>query len=71
MTDESAGYVSAVVQEFCKSCLLKDDEVLSPEYCKVIDVGCAKVFPGVKATTSRMKDVEAECQNIAGLWPTI
>jgi hypothetical protein len=71
MTLDSAGYVSAVVQEFCKTHLLGPDEVLFSDYCKVIDVGCGKVFPGVKATTARMKDVSAECENISGLWPTI
>lgn len=71
MTDESAGYVSAVVQEYLKSHYLAEDETLASEFCKVIDIGCGKVFPGVKATTARMKDVSAECQNISGLWPTI
>lgn len=71
MTAESAGYVSAVVQEYLKIHYLKEGETLSPDYCQVIDVGCGKVFPGVKSTTARMKDVSAECENIAGLWPTI
>jgi len=71
MTDESAGYVSAMVQEFCRVHLLGPDETLYSEYCQVIDIGCGKVFPGVKSTTARMKDVAAECQNIAALWPTI
>lgn len=71
MTDESAGYVSAIVQEYLKAHYLKDDEILAPEYCQIIDVGCGKVFPGVKSTTARMKDVSAECENIAALWPSI
>ncbi|WP_294244662.1 hypothetical protein [uncultured Sphingomonas sp.] len=71
MTAEAAGYVSAVVQQFCKDHLLAPDEVLFSDYCKVIDIGSGNVFPGVKATTARMKDVSAECENIAGLWPTI
>lgn len=71
MTDESAGYVSAIVQEYMKVHYLGDDETLASEYCQVVDIGCGKVFPGVKATAARMKDVSAECENIAGLWPTI
>lgn len=71
MTDEAAGYVSAVVQQFCRDHLLEPDETLFADYCKVIDIGSGNVFPGVKATTARMKDVSAECENIAGLWPTI
>lgn len=69
--EEAAGYVSAVVQEFCKLHVVKDNETVHPGYCQVIDIASGKVYPGVKATTQRMKDVAAECQNIAGLWPTI
>ena len=71
MTDESAGYVSAAVQEYCKLHLAADDETVFSEYCKIIDIGCGKVFPGVKATAARLKDISSECENIAGLWPTI
>lgn len=71
MTAESAGYVSAVVQYYLRNHYLKSGETLSPDYCKVVDVGSGTVFPGVKSTTARMKDVTAECENIAGLWPTV
>ncbi len=70
-SEESAGYVSAVVQEFCRLHLAAHDEVVNPSFCQVIDVASATVFKGVKSTKSRMNDVAAECQNIAALWPTI
>ncbi len=70
-TEASAGYVSAIVQEYCRLHIAAADEIVNPTYCKVIDVASGQVFPGVKATTQRMKDVAAECQNISGLWPTI
>lgn len=69
--EEAAGYVSALLQEYTSQILLADGEIVNPSYCQVIDVGNGKVFPGVKATAQRMKDIEAECQNIFGLWPTI
>ena len=68
---ESAGYVSAVVQEFCSLHVAGEAETVHPGYCQVIDVASGNVFPGVKATAQRLKDIAAECQNIAGLWPTI
>ena len=68
---EAAGYVSAVVQEFCKRTLVRNGEIVHAPFCQVIDVANGIVYPGVKATTQRMKDVEAECLNIAALWPTI
>lgn len=70
LNEDSAGYVSAILQEWCKVHLLTEGAPNSG-LCCVIDVGSQKVFPGVKATTARMKDVEAICQNIAALWPTI
>lgn len=71
MDEEVAGYVSALVQEYSKLHLLDDDEIVHPSYCQVIDVASGKIFAGVKATAKRMKDVAAECQNIAALWPSI
>lgn len=70
LTEDSAGYVSAILQEWCKH-HLADEGAVNGSMCPVIDVGSHTVYPGVKATTARMKDVEAICQNIAALWPTI
>ena len=69
--DEAAGYVSAIVQEYCKAHITQGNEIVNPAYCQVIDVGNGVVYPGVKATAQRMKDVAAECQNIFGLWPSV
>lgn len=70
-SDDMAGYVSAVTQEFLKTHIIADGETVGPEHCLVIDTASKRVFPGVKSTTQRLKDVAAECQNIAGIWPTI
>jgi len=59
-----------VVQEYCNTYLIKDEDVAGP-YCSVIDIGSQTVYPGVKSITARLKDIEAECRNIAALWPTI
>lgn len=69
--EEAAGYVSAAVQEFCKQYVADDDETVYAPYCQVIDVGNGIIHAGVKSTTQRMKDIEAECQNIFDLWPSI
>ena len=66
----SAGYVSALLQEYTKAYLANDGEAFGP-YCFVIDIGSKTICAGVKATAARMKDIEAACRNIAGLWPTI
>jgi hypothetical protein len=70
LTEESAGFVSAVVQEFCRERMATNEQVFAP-YCFVIDVGSRSIYKGAKSTIQRLKDVEAECRNIAGLWPTI
>jgi hypothetical protein len=68
---ESAGYVSAVVQEYLRMHVVQGEEIVAAHLCPVIDIGAGQVFPGVKATAKRIKDIEAECQNIQALWPTI
>ena len=70
-SEEAAGYVSAAVQEYCKRFLVHNNEVVHAPYCQVIDVGNRIVHAGVKATAKRMRDIEAECQNIIALWPSI
>jgi hypothetical protein len=50
---------------------MADEGIVSGPLCNVIDIGAKKVWPGVKATAARLKDIEAYCQNIAALWPTI
>lgn len=70
LTDDAAGYVSAILQEYFRTYFANDGEAYGP-YCFVIDVGSKRIYPGVKSTTARMKDVTAECQNIAALWPSI
>jgi hypothetical protein len=70
LNEESAGYVSALLQEHCKARYASEGEPHGP-YCAVIDVGSKTVYAGVKSTAQRMKDIEATCRNIADLWPSI
>ena len=70
LDEDAAGYVSAVLQEWCKTHLHADGNVAG-NLCSVIDVGSRKFHPGVRAIAARMRDIEAECQNIAARWPTI
>src|SRR5690606_1579676 len=47
------------------------DDFVNPAFCQTIDVASGNVYPGVKSTKQRLTDIEAECENIAALWPTI
>lgn len=70
--EESAGFVSAAVSEYCRMHIVGySDAIVNPAFCQVIDVASGRVFPGVKSTKQRLADISAECQNIAALWPTI
>jgi len=71
MTDETAGYVSAAVQEFCDRHLTNEGATVNPAYCQVFDIGSGRIFPGVKATKSRLRDIEDTCRNIADIWPNL
>jgi hypothetical protein len=70
LNDVAAGFVSAVLQEWCRNCMA-DHGLPQGDFCAVVDVGSRSFFPGVKATAMRLKQVEAACQNIAALWPSI
>lgn len=70
LDDDAAAIVSAVTQEWFKSCY-PDDGVPSGQICYVIDIGTRRVCKGAKSTVARLKDVQASCQNIVGVWPTI
>ena len=70
LTAETSGYASALLQEWHR--VHQPDEGLPHgPLCYVIDVGAKQVWPGVKSTTARMKEIASHCQNIAALWPTI
>jgi len=70
LNEEQAGYVSAMMNAFCKDHLWKHGEP-SGAHCIVIDLASATVYPGVKSTKARLKDVENACGQIAALWPGI
>ena len=70
LTDVTAGYISAVSQEHCRQNLFHKG-IFNPALCSVIDVGGMRVFPGVKSTAARLKDVESACQNLAVLWDSV
>lgn len=69
--EESAGYVSAALNEFCKTHLCRDGEIVDPDLCKIVDIASGNIFKGVKSTKQRLTDIAAECQNIAALWPSV
>jgi hypothetical protein len=69
--DEMSGYVSAVLQGYCKVYMSADEAIVYAPYCQIIDVGSSNVFEGVKSITSRLKEVDAACHNIIDLWPSI
>jgi hypothetical protein len=70
ISEDSSGYLSAVLQEWCKT-HMADDGAVSGPHCFVIDIGASKQCLGVKSTAARMREVAAVCQNIAALWPAI
>lgn len=70
LTAETSGYASALLQEWHRV-HQPDDGTPHGPLCYVIDVGAKQVWPGVKSTTARLKEITSHCQNIAALWPTI
>ena len=70
LSKDTAGIVSALSQEWCKKYMPDNGNVSGP-LCFVIDIGSQEVYDGVASTVARMREVDADCQNIAALWPTI
>jgi len=69
--EDSANFVSVILNEYCKRNIALDEEVVNPILCQVIDVASGKVFPGVKSLKRRLDDIEAACRNINALWQSI
>jgi hypothetical protein len=70
LSEESAGYVSAISTRFCDAYLADEGEPDS-RLCFVLDLASAQLYPGVKSTRQRLKDVDAACEQIFNLWDTI
>lgn len=70
LNQQSAGYVSAVLQEWCSANLHEEGQA-SGTLCCVVDVGSEAFYEGVRSTRQRMRDIEDACETIAALWPTI
>lgn len=70
LNDEACDYVSTIMQMYCENHLY-DRGTQYAKYCMVIDVPTGKVRTGVTATANRKKDIQAACQSIYDLWPSI
>ncbi|EIM73276.1 hypothetical protein A33O_15945 [Nitratireductor aquibiodomus RA22] len=70
LDERSAGYASAILQEWTRV-YLPDDGSASGPLCCVLDIGSQCFYEGVRATRQRMRDIEDACATIAALWPTI
>jgi hypothetical protein len=70
LSEEAAGYVSAVASRFCE-CYLMDDGTADSRLCFVLDLASAQLYPGVHSVRQRLKDAEAVCEQIFNLWDTI
>ncbi len=66
-SDESAGYVGASVLEYLRR-ERPDDGKPDPELCLVVDVFGGEIFTAPRASKSRLADIEAACEEIAGRW---
>lgn len=70
LNEETSGFVSALLQEWHRT-HQPDAGTVSGPMCYVLDIGAKRVWPGVKSTTARMREIASECRNIAALWPSI
>ena len=70
LSEDAAGYISAIATRFCDD-FLSDDGAPDSRLCFVVDLASERVYPGVKSVRQRLKDAEAACEQIFSLWDTI
>lgn len=70
LDDRTSGYVSAALQEWAHA-NLAGEGTPDGSLCMVVDIGSRRHFGGVRATRTRLKELEDACANIAAMWPTI
>lgn len=70
LTEDACGYISAAIRMFCEKEMWKQGAP-DPTLCSVIDLASGQVHAGAKAVKQRQKDIEAACDQIFNLWPTI
>lgn len=66
-SDASAAFVGTTVLEYLRQEREQDGKV-DPELCLVVDVFGGEVFTAPKAYKSRLKELEAACEEIRGRW---
>lgn len=71
LNEESAGFVSAILQRYSETHVATGNQSAFWGYCSVADVGSRKFYPGVRSIAARMRDIESECRNIAAIWASI
>ncbi len=71
LNEESAGFVSAILQRYAEMHLATGNQNAYWAYCSVADVGSRRFYPGVRSIAARIRDVESECRNIAAIWASL
>ncbi len=70
LSADSAGYITATTQMFCDAHLASQGAA-DHRLCSVVDLASGAVYAGAKAIKQRKKDIDAACDQIFNLWPTI
>lgn len=70
LNDQSAGYVSAALQEWARIHRIDEGQMLGT-LCPILDIGSRTFYDGVRSTRQRLRDLEDACETIAALWPSI
>jgi hypothetical protein len=71
LTQNSAPYISAVVMMHVQDHALPSGYSARHAICQVVDVFARQVHVAPRAVTRRFQDIDAACQEVSTLWPTI
>lgn len=70
LNDDSGQYIATMVRNYLEGLAIKD-AVVDPALCFVVDLPHERFFKAPTAFKQRTWDIEAACDEIKAVWPTI
>jgi len=70
LNDDSGNYIATMVRNFLEE-QYSGDVSIDPSLCFVVDLPHERFFKAPKAFKQRTADIEAACDEIRAVWPTI
>lgn len=71
LTEDTALYITCVLMRYVQNHCQPTNHITRHANCQVVDVFGKQVYSAPRSTTRRFQDIDAACQELALLWPTV